>query len=204
MDAVRPFALVALLSGCTADHSTLTPPVTASTTNTQNITLQDCPIAEKGIKSETVATLLARARQEDTARPETTTPLDDACFKARLQEQVSAVLRTDQRTVVAKGSPTPTPLGELIVDFQADSIVVTATEAAKIKRFLAAQNLKPGSRIRVSVARGGFGNMFDQAVVAQQRARVVKELFPAQVLSSVNFDPQLAEDTVRVEVVNSS
>jgi hypothetical protein len=59
-------------------------------------------------------------------------------------------------------------------------------------------------KVLIFAGRGGKGNMFDQAVVAQKRANHVKELLPRSMIVSVEFDPQQIDDTVRIEFVDKT
>jgi hypothetical protein len=88
---------------------------------------------------------------------------------------------------------------ELFVDFQPDSLTLSDREKAAIRETVTARAQSGWSRISISAARGSSGNQFDQAMVAQKRARVVNEIIPIQMIELVEFDPTLPEDTVRLE-----
>ena len=88
---------------------------------------------------------------------------------------------------------------ELYVDFQADSVTLSDKEKAALQEAVADRVLSGWSRISISAARGGAGNQFEQAIIAQKRARVVNEIIPTKMIELVEFDPTLPEDTVRLE-----
>ena len=88
---------------------------------------------------------------------------------------------------------------ELYVDFQADSVTLSDKEKASLREAVAARALTGWSRVSISAARGGAGNLFDQAIVGQKRARAVNEIIPIAMIELVEFDPTLPEDTVRLE-----
>ena len=88
---------------------------------------------------------------------------------------------------------------ELYIDFQSDSVTLSDKEKATLREAIAAKALSGWSRITISAARGGTGNSFDQAIVAQKRAKVVNEIIPIRMIELVEFDPTLPEDTVRLE-----
>lgn len=88
---------------------------------------------------------------------------------------------------------------ELYVDFQAESVALSDREKAALREAVAARVLSGWSRISISAARGGTGNLFDQAIKAEKRARVVNEIIPNRMIELVEFDPTLPEDTVRLE-----
>jgi hypothetical protein len=148
--------------------------------------------------------MLARARHDAPAAQSPSKVLSEECLKARLHAQVAAAHNAEPVDVSQKASSTKAELGELIIDFRSDGDTLPASEILRIKRFQSELKLKAGNKIKLTVARGGFGNMFEQAVIAQRRARVIKELFPARMITSTDFDPQQSEDTVRVEVVDPS
>ena len=88
---------------------------------------------------------------------------------------------------------------EVYVDFQPGSLTLSDREKAAVREAVAARVLSGWSRISISAARGGTGNLFDQAIVAEKRAKVVNEIIPSKMIELVEFDPTLPEDTVRLE-----
>ena len=88
---------------------------------------------------------------------------------------------------------------EVYVDFQPGSVTLSDREKAVLREAVAARALSGWSRISISAARGGTGNLFDQAIVAEKRAKVVNEIIPSKMIELVEFDPTLPEDTVRLE-----
>lgn len=93
---------------------------------------------------------------------------------------------------------------ELFIDFEPGAVTLPDPARRQIVDAVAARMLDGATRLRIVAARGGSGNMFDQAVIAQKRARVVNELLPARMVDSVEFDPMLPEDTVRIEFKSRS
>ena len=51
-------------------------------------------------------------------------------------------------------------------------------------------------RIAVAVGRGGIGNAFEQATIAHNRVRLINEMLPPALVTSIMFDPELADDTL--------
>lgn len=88
---------------------------------------------------------------------------------------------------------------ELYIDFQPGSLTLSDREKASIKEAVGSRLLSGDVRLRISAARGGMGNQFDQAIVGGKRARLVNAMLPARMVESVEFDPSLPEDTVRLE-----
>lgn len=51
-------------------------------------------------------------------------------------------------------------------------------------------------RIAIAVGRGGIGNAFEQATIAHNRVRLINEMLPPALVTSIMFDPELADDTL--------
>jgi hypothetical protein len=113
-----------------------------------------------------------------------------------LPQQLAAAATATPPAAPDPAKPVPQ---ELYIDFQPDSVTLSDKEKAALREAVAARALSGWSRISISAARGGPGNQFDQAVVAQKRARVVNEIIPIAMIELVEFDPTLPEDTVRLE-----
>lgn len=96
---------------------------------------------------------------------------------------------------------TQSDVEELYIDFEPTAVTLTDKDRQAAREAIAIRLAGGGKTARIYAARGGSGNWFDQAVIAQKRARVVKELLPNRMLSSLEFDPSLPEDMVRVEFV---
>jgi hypothetical protein len=90
---------------------------------------------------------------------------------------------------------------ELYIDFEPTAVTLGDKDRQAAREAIAIRLAGGGKSARIYAARGGSGNWFDQAVIAQKRARVVKELLPNRMVSSLEFDPSLPEDMVRVEFV---
>lgn len=90
---------------------------------------------------------------------------------------------------------------ELYIDFEPASVTLSDKEKASLREAVTAKLLATGkqTKIKISAARGGTGNLFDQATFATKRARSVKEVLPPRVVETIEFDPSLPEDTVRLE-----
>ncbi|MEQ1698247.1 MAG: hypothetical protein ABL901_20650 [Hyphomicrobiaceae bacterium] len=88
---------------------------------------------------------------------------------------------------------------ELYIDFLPGSVTLSDREKASIKEAVAVRLLSGEVRLRISAARGGTGNQFDQAIIADKRARIVNGILPIRMVESVEFDPNLPEETVRIE-----
>lgn len=88
---------------------------------------------------------------------------------------------------------------ELYIDFQAGSVTLSEREKLAVKEAVGARVLSGDVRVRIAAARGGSGNWFDQATIADKRARFVNGILPNTMVDSVEFDPNLPEDTVRLE-----
>lgn len=102
-------------------------------------------------------------------------------------------------TSVAAKAATGAGAEELYIDFLPGSVSLSDREKAGIKEAVAARSLSGDVRLRISAARGGTGNQFDQATIADKRARIVNGILPIRMVESVEFDPNLPEDTVRIE-----
>ena len=88
---------------------------------------------------------------------------------------------------------------ELYIDFIPGSFTLSDREKVGIREAVAARLLSGPVRLRVAAARGGSGNLFDQATAGEKRARFVKDILPPRLVDSAEFDPSLPEDTVRIE-----
>ncbi len=108
--------------------------------------------------------------------------------------------QTTQRGATRGVAPASTT-EELFVDFEPSSLSLPARERQALKEAVAVRLVGGGKAVRIFAARGGQGNWFDQAVVAQQRARAVNALLPPRMEVSMEFDPSLPEDTVRIEFI---
>jgi hypothetical protein len=132
---------------------------------------------------------------QSATQPSQTGALPQQADKAPGQ-QFAAAATTTPPTAPDPAKPVPQ---ELYIDFQPDSVTLSDKEKSALREAVAARALSGWSRVSISAARGGTGNQFDQAVVAQKRARVVNEIIPIAMIELVEFDPTLPEDTVRLE-----
>jgi len=125
-------------------------------------------------------------------------PLETGSIPQTVRPPLEATL-----AVSAAGTPKPTAGSagreELYIDFQPGSVTLSDREKFAIKDAVGARLLSGDVRLRISAARGGTGNLYEQATIADKRARVVNGILPNKLVDSVEFDPDLPEDTVRLE-----
>ena len=105
----------------------------------------------------------------------------------------------DAEPVVTPVSGVDAQSNEYYIDFDPNSVSLSDREKKGIRDALKDHMASGAMRIRLLAARGGMGNEFDQAIIAEKRARLVNEILPAKVVESVEFDPTLPEDTVLIE-----
>ena len=160
-----------------------------------------------------VAAMLEQAKvtaetKVDAAKPSNTeiSKADSDCLAARVKAQViatsgqAAIAPADKE---ATGPVLPSKGSDLTLDFDGDTAPISPKDKRAIADMLAKKG-KSTSQVRILAGRGGRGNMFDQAVVAQRRANSVRDLLPTGMVVSVEFDPLQVDDTVRVEFVDKT
>jgi hypothetical protein len=170
--------------------------------------IKNCPTAAEPAKTIGVSAMLEQARNTNADVPKTT-PLSKSesdCLAARVKAQL---IETSSQPPGAPAATAATPAiksksGDLTIDFDSETAPVSPKDQRAIAAMLAAKKGGSANKIRIFAGRGGNGNMFDQAVVAQKRANRVKELLPPGMVVSVEFDPQQIDDTVRIEFVDQS
>jgi hypothetical protein len=166
--------------------------------------LKNCPTTAEPTKTIAVAAMIEQAKSA-TAAPKSgqMSKTESDCLAARVKAQLIATSSQQGPTNAPTGSTSPSKGTDLTIDFDSE----TAPISPKDKRAIADMLSKKGStasKVRIFAGRGGNGNMFDQAVVAQKRANRVKELLPPGMVVSVEFDPQQIDDTVRIEFVDKT
>lgn len=197
--AVLAVCVAALLSGCGASLE----PVTTASVNSRSAAVTparqpDCAIEVTSAKPTTVDAMLAAARNAQPSTSAATSNQD--CVSARMRAQLASV------AAAPADAPSNAVAGaarELTIEFDGDETRLTDKDKAALSSLVAA-NRKAGSRsVRLQAGRGGAGNIFEQAVVAERRARLVKRQLPPDLSVSIEFDPAQADDTVRVEFSKS-
>ncbi len=221
--AVFAAGCCALLAGCALGKeeagALLPPPVAVAEAKKETAaagqaqTASAAPeLCDPGGGAVAVQDMLRKARESGTAANATANPAPaKPCVPKRLGASaietgsIKPELSAPQPAGSASATPTAKADGaELFIDFEPGAVTLPDQSRRKIVDAVAARMLDGATRLRIVAARGGSGNMFDQAVIAQKRARVVNELLPARMVDSVEFDPMLPEDTVRIEFKSQS
>lgn len=192
-----------LLSGCGA---TLSPPGSSALT-TGSIEPKKtsaeapgggCSIELDGRRSTTVQSLLATARvaEREPRRHGSSgqASVSPECAAARTRAQLAAIDGGSSDVASARGQAS-----ELTVEFNADEERVAPKDKPALSSFIASNRTAGRKSVRIYAGRGGGGNVFEQAVLAQKRARAVQSMLPSNVAVSIEFDPGQADDTVRLE-----
>jgi hypothetical protein len=167
-------------------------PVVAS--NCSPVTPVSAPVAS-------VDALLQEARKTADAKGEKTGAAQPPeCHAARLEAQLfetGLVLPAAAKSASATLDADP----NVIVEFDSENAGISEKDRKAVIAAIAAQ-AKAGRRlVRIYAGRGGDGNIFERAAIADRRAKLVKRLFPAGMVNLVEFDPLQADDTVRVEFI---
>jgi hypothetical protein len=164
--------------------------------------IKNCPTTAEPAKTMGVAALLEQAKAApDAPKSNPMSKAESDCLAARVKAQLMAT--SGQPAATQTGPGVPSKGTDLTIDFDSE----TAPISPKDKRAIAEMLTKRAGttdKVRIFAGRGGKGNMFDQAVVAQKRANHVKQLLPASMVVSVEFDPQQIDDTVRIEFVDKT
>lgn len=157
-----------------------------------------CSIELEGRRSTTVQSLLATARvaERDPRREgsDGQASVSPECAAARMRAQLAAIDHEPRDAATARGQA-----AELTVEFNADEERVAARDKPALSNFIASNRTAGRKTVRIYAGRGGGGNVFEQAVLAQKRARAVQAMLPSNVAVSIEFDPGQADDTVRLE-----
>jgi hypothetical protein len=181
-------------------------PAAASTAEQAQLkaALKNCPTTAEPTKSIAVAAMIEQAKTASAApKAGQMSKTESDCLAARVKAQLIATSSQQSPANAPVGQVVPSKGTDLTIDFDSE----TAPISPKDKRAIADMLAKKGSsasKVRIFAGRGGNGNMFDQAVVAQKRANRVKELLPPSMVVSVEFDPQQIDDTVRIEFVDKT
>jgi hypothetical protein len=161
--------------------------------------IRNCPTTAEPAKTIGVAAMLEQAKTtSDAPKSNQMSKAESDCLAARVKAQL-----------VATSSPAPAaPSGpskgsDLTIDFDSETAPISPKDKRAIADMLAKRAATTG-KVRIFAGRGGKGNMFDQAVVAQKRANHVKQLLPPSMVVSLEFDPQQIDDTVRIEFVDKT
>jgi hypothetical protein len=168
------------------------------------VALKNCPTTAEPTKSIGVAAMIEQAK----AAPEATkaVPMSKAesdCLAARVKAQLIATSSQQVPAGSAANPIIPSKGSDLTIDFDSETAPISPKDQRAIADMLAKKG-GSATKVRIFAGRGGNGNMFDQAVVAQKRANRVKELLPPAMVVSVEFDPQQIDDTVRIEFVDKT
>lgn len=164
------------------------------------------PAAQPAATQPGVAEMLAKARGTpagaDRAAAQRRPDCPPAGRKAAGIETGALPAQAVPQPAAAAAVPAaPSDVEELYIDFEPTAVTLADKDRQAAREAIAIRLAGGGKSARIYAARGGNGNWFDQAVIAQKRARVVKELLPNRMVSSLEFDPSLPEDMVRVEFV---
>ncbi len=191
--------VAASLPGCGAS---LEPITTASVSSrpaaVASARQPDCAVEVTAAKPTTVDAMLTAARSSQPSTAPAASSQD--CVNARIRAQLASVAAGP---VDAPSAAVAVAGRELTIEFDGDDARLTDKDKAAVASLVAA-NRKAGSKVvRLQAGRGGGGNIFEQAVLAERRARLVKRLLPPDLSVSVEFDPAQADDTVRVEFSKS-
>jgi hypothetical protein len=223
---IRSFLVVLplALAGCSGNSSPLLAPPPANLQTGQlppkqgaqsvaeqaqlKAALKNCPTTAEPTKTIGVAAMIEQAKTTpDAPKAGQMSKADSDCLAARVKAQLIA--SSGQSAPASAGSNAtagpsfPSKGGDLTIDFDSETAPVSPKDKRAIAEMLAKKGSSTG-RIKIFAGRGGNGNMFDQAVVAQKRANRVKELLPPSVVVSVEFDPQQIDDTVRIEFLDKT
>lgn len=135
-------------------------------------------------------------------------PSDQAAQPGKLPVALAAAGPGDKLavagTAAANAPAQPGSRREYYVDFDPDAITLPDAARSALSAAVKANRDAGYGKIKLATARGGRGNGFDQAVIAQKRARLVNELLPSGMVVSQEFDPTLPEDTVRIEFISAA
>jgi hypothetical protein len=166
--------------------------------------LKNCTTTAESAKPIGVAAMLAQAKTTpDAPKSGQISKAESDCLAARIKAQLIATAPAAPAAPAGDANAlVPSKGSDLTIDFDSE----TAPVSPKDKRVIADMLAKKGkaSKVRIFAGRGGGGNMFDQAVVAQRRANSVKELLPPGMVVSIEFDPLQVDDTVRIEFVDKT
>lgn len=191
-------AIAIVAQGCSAGVAPLsTGSISPPSATTRTAQQTDCPSEAPSGKAMSVESMLssARAAQENGKTPSASAMSQD-CAAARVRAQLAAV---GGASADASPAATRSAAQDLMIEFDGDEARVAAKDRAALAA-LARHNRDAGRKVaRIHAGRGGAGNVFEQAILAQQRARAVQDLLPKDVKATIDFDPELADDTVRIE-----
>jgi hypothetical protein len=165
--------------------------------------LKNCPTIAEPAKNIGVAAMLEQAKAApDAPKPTQMSKAESECLAARVKAQLMAT-SNQQAPVTAPGSVVPSKGTDLTIDFDSETAPISPKDKRAIAEMVS-KKAAASSKVLIFAGRGGKGNMFDQAVVAQKRANHVKQLLPPGMVVSVEFDPQQIDDTVRIEFVDKT
>ncbi len=165
--------------------------------------IKNCPTIAEPAQNIGVAAMLEQAKASpDAPKPAQMSKADSECLAARVKAQLMAT-STQPSPAASTGSVVPSKGTDLTIDFDSDTTPVSPKDKRTITDFVSKKS-NAARKVRIFAGRGGKGNMFDQAVVAQKRANHVKQLLPPGMVVSVEFDPQQIDDTVRIEFVDKT
>jgi hypothetical protein len=216
-------ALTLALAACSSNSTALLPPapqnmqtgqLAAKPTSASAIeqaqikaALKNCPTSAEPAKTIGVSAMLEQARKTskstDTSNAPQMSKAESDCLAARVKAQLLETSNLPP-TSPAVAASIPQKAGGLTIDFDGETAPISPKDKSAIAALVAAKKAGSANKVRIFAGRGGAGNMFDQAVVAHNRANRVKELLPPGMVVSVEFDPQQIDDTVRIEFVDQS
>ncbi|MEZ5843422.1 MAG: hypothetical protein R3D27_06755 [Hyphomicrobiaceae bacterium] len=94
------------------------------------------------------------------------------------------------------GPPRP-----LTMRFAPDGLDLRPADAMVLAKALTVALAQADVRAEVAVGRGGLGNGFQQAMIAHKRVHRINQMLPAGLVTSVTYDPELADDSLVVTFV---
>lgn len=139
--------------------------------------------------SVSVNEILARARADGSAPPSGGTP------QAGAEPAQIAATRADPMTT---GSVRPPASRDIIVPFEEGADSLSPAETQKLASALKAKKLGDKMPIVLLAGPANASSAFDQALLAQKRARAVQSLLPSSVSAKVDYDPNAEPDTVKI------
>lgn len=164
--------------------------------------VRDCNIDLHNGRRTTVQSLLDSARATDSDNSRTgnasQSALSPDCAAARTRAQAAAISRGPLEELNASESN-----AAMTIEFIGDDERLASKDKAALSSFVASNRSAGRRTVRIFAGRGGGGNVFEQVVLAQKRARTVQAMLPSNIHVFIEFDPALADDTVRLEFATS-
>ena len=138
---------------------------------------KDClPATPVSAPVGSVDALLKEARK--TAKSKSEKPVaaqPPACHAARLEAQL---IETGALLPAAAKSASATLDPNVIVEFDSENAGVSDKDRKAVATTIAAQAKAGRRQVRIYAGRGGDGNIFERAAIADRRAKLVRGCFP--------------------------